>query len=54
MHTIVQMIKNDTINDVINSQNESTAYGIRTRATAVKGRRPRPLDERGFNKSKFQ
>ena len=24
-----------------------TAYGIRTRATAVKGRRPRPLDERG-------
>ena len=26
----------------------STAYGIRTRATAVKGRRPRPLDERGI------
>gem|GEM_PF-4924094 len=25
-----------------------TAYGIRTRATAVKGRRPRPLDERGI------
>ena len=24
-----------------------TAYGIRTRVTAVKGRRPRPLDERG-------
>jgi hypothetical protein len=24
-----------------------TAYGIRTRATSVKGRRPRPLDERG-------
>ena len=29
----------------------STAYGIRTRATAVKGRRPRPLDERGIIKS---
>ena len=27
---------------------KSTAYGIRTRATAVKGRRPRPLDERGI------
>ena len=26
-----------------------TAYGIWTRATAVKGRRPRPLDERGIN-----
>ena len=26
----------------------STAYGIWTRATAVKGRRPRPLDERGL------
>ena len=26
-----------------------TAYGIRTRATAVKGRRPRPLDERGID-----
>ncbi len=26
-----------------------TAYGIRTRATAVKGRRPGPLDERGIN-----
>ena len=25
----------------------STAYGIRTRVTAVKGRRPKPLDERG-------
>ncbi len=25
-----------------------TAYGIRTRATSVKGRRPRPLDERGI------
>ena len=24
-----------------------TPYGIRTRATAVKGRRPRPLDEGG-------
>ena len=24
-----------------------TAYGIRTRVTGVKGRRPRPLDERG-------
>ena len=24
-----------------------TAYGIRTRVTAVKGRRPKPLDERG-------
>lgn len=23
----------------------STPYGIRTRVTAVKGRRPRPLDE---------
>ena len=44
---MVQMIKNETINKVIYSQNESTAYGIRTRATAVKGRRPRPLDERG-------
>ena len=48
---MVQMIKNETINKVIYSQNESTAYGIRTRATAVKGRRPRPLDERGINKS---
>ena len=28
--------------------NICTAYGIRTRATAVKGRRPRPLDERGI------
>jgi len=26
----------------------STAYGIRTRVTAVKGRRPKPLDERGI------
>ena len=26
-----------------------TAYGIRTRVTAVRGRRPRPLDERGFS-----
>ena len=25
-----------------------TAYGIRTRVTAVKGRRPKPLDERGI------
>ena len=25
----------------------STPYGIRTRATALKGRRPRPLDEGG-------
>lgn len=25
----------------------STAYGIRTRVTGVKGQRPRPLDERG-------
>ena len=35
---------------------KSTAYGIRTRATAVKGRRPRPLDERGnqeINISKY-
>ena len=24
-----------------------TAYGIRTRVTAVRGRRPEPLDERG-------
>jgi hypothetical protein len=30
--------------------NNCTAYGIRTRATAVKGRRPRPLDERGISK----
>ena len=50
---MVQMVKNETINKVIYSQNDSTAYGIRTRATAVKGRRPRPLDERGLNKSKF-
>jgi hypothetical protein len=28
-----------------------TAYGIRTRANAVKGRRPRPLDERGIEHS---
>jgi hypothetical protein len=26
-----------------------TAYGIRTRVTAVKGRRPKPLDERGLS-----
>jgi hypothetical protein len=26
-----------------------TAYGIRTRVTAVKGRRPKPLDERGIS-----
>ena len=30
----------------------STAYGIRTRATAVKGRRPKPLDERGIKSVK--
>ncbi len=30
---------------------DGTAYGIRTRATAVKGRRPRPLDERGIEKN---
>ena len=30
-------------------QGLSTAYGIRTRATAVKGRRPKPLDERGIS-----
>ena len=51
VQTMVQMIKNETINKVIYSQNESTAYGIRTRATAVKGLRPWPLDERGINKS---
>lgn len=28
----------------------STPYGIRTRATALKGRRPRPLDEGGQNR----
>jgi hypothetical protein len=27
-----------------------TPYGIRTRATALKGRRPRPLDEGGQNR----
>ena len=32
---------------------QSTAYGIRTRATAVKGRRPKPLDERGIKILKF-
>ena len=51
VQTIVQITKNETINEVIYSQNECTAYGIRTRATAVKGRRPRPLDERGINNS---
>ena len=25
-----------------------TPYGIRTRATALKGRRPRPLDDEGY------
>ena len=33
-------------------KNKSTAYGIRTRATAVKGRRPKPLDERGIKSVK--
>ena len=28
-----------------------TPYGIRTRATALKGRRPRPLDEGGLAES---
>ncbi len=46
---MVQITKKETINEVIYLQNESTAYGIRTRATAVKGRRPRPLDERGWS-----
>ena len=27
-----------------------TPYGIRTRATALKGRRPRPLDEGGLSR----
>src|SRR5271166_3220732 len=32
------------------SPRRSTPYGIRTRATALKGRRPRPLDEGGQNR----
>lgn len=32
------------------SPRSSTPYGIRTRATALKGRRPRPLDEGGQNR----
>ena len=33
---------------MLNGLFSCTAYGIRTRANAVKGRRPRPLDERGI------
>ena len=29
---------------------QGTPYGIRTRVTALKGRRPRPLDEGGQNR----
>jgi hypothetical protein len=32
------------------SPRRCTPYGIRTRATALKGRRPRPLDEGGQNR----
>src|SRR3984893_10924034 len=32
------------------SPRRRTPYGIRTRATALKGRRPRPLDEGGQNR----
>ena len=43
------MVKNETINKVIYSQNDSTAYGIRTPCyRRERGRRPRPLDERGL------